>query len=132
MRNRIRECPNGVYYSDGYIESDGYTGEPLAARLKLTIQDDRIIADFTGTSPQAKGPTNAGVSIAFNAVCTIVKAFLDPHTSINHGSFQPVEVIAPEGTFINARPPAPCGGMAEVKALLDSLSSGRLARRYQK
>ena len=128
MRNRIRECPNGVYYSDGYIESDGYTGEPLAARLKLTIEDDRIIADFTGTSPQAKGPTNAGVSIAFNAVCTIVKAFLDPHTSINHGSFQPVEVIAPEGTFINARPPAPCGGMAEVKALLDSLVVGALGQ----
>ena len=39
MRNRIRECPNGVYYSDGYIESDGYTGEPLAARLKLTIEE---------------------------------------------------------------------------------------------
>ena len=128
MRERIEACPDGVYFSDGYIESDGHSKEPLAARLKLTIAGDRIIADFTGTSPQTRGPTNVGPSMALNAVCTVTKAFLDPFTPINHGSFQPVEVIAPEGTFINARWPAPCGGMAEVKALLDFLMVAALGQ----
>jgi N-methylhydantoinase B len=58
--------------------------------------------------------------MALNAVGTIVKAFMDPGTPINHGSFLPIEVINPPGTFINAREPAPCGGMVEVKAALDS------------
>jgi N-methylhydantoinase B len=128
MRQRIRSCPDGTYFSDGYIESDGTSREPLAARLKLTISGDRMIADFTGTAPQTKGPTNVGPSMALNAVCTVAKAFMDPHTSINHGSFQPIEVIAPERSFINARWPAPCGGMAEVKALLDSLMVAALGQ----
>lgn len=128
MRERIRGCPDGVYLAEGYIETDGHNHAPLAARLKLTIDGDRMIADFTGTAPQTKGPTNVGPSMAPNAVCTVAKAFLDPHTSINHGSFQPIEVIAPVGSFINARWPAPCGGMAEVKALLDSLMVAALGQ----
>ena len=121
MRDRISACPDGVYYAEGYIESNGNDHAPIVARLKLTIAGDRMIADFTGTAPQTSGLTNVGPSMAPNAVCTIAKAFLDPKTSINHGSFEPIEVIAPVGSFINARWPAPCGGMVEVKALLDSL-----------
>lgn len=121
MRERIRNCSEGVYHAEGYIESDGHQTQPLVAKLRLTVSGSRIIADFGGTSPQTEGPTNVGPSMAFNAVCTVVKAFFDPRTSINHGSFQPITVIAPERSFINARWPAPCGGMAEVKALLDSL-----------
>ncbi len=128
MRERIRACPDGVYLAEGYIESDGHNHAPIAARLKLTIDGERMIADFTGTAPQTKGPTNIGPSMAPNAVCTIAKAFLDPHTSINHGSFEPIEVIAPVGSFINARWPAPCGGMVEVKALLDSLMVAALGQ----
>jgi len=128
MRERIRACPDGVYYAEGYIESNGNDHEPIVARLKLTIDGDRMIADFSGTAPQTKGPTNVGPSMAPNAVCTIAKAFLDPKTSINHGSFEPIEVIAPVGSFINARWPAPCGGMVEVKALLDSLMVAALGQ----
>ncbi|MBX3519170.1 MAG: hydantoinase B/oxoprolinase family protein [Xanthobacteraceae bacterium] len=128
MRERIKACPDGVYYAEGYIESNGNDHEPIVARLKLTIDGDRMIADFTGTAPQTKGPTNVGPSMAPNAVCTIAKAFLDPKTSINHGSFEPIEVIAPVGSFINARWPAPCGGMVEVKALLDSLMVAALGQ----
>ena len=132
MRERIRACPDGVYYAEGYIESNGNDHEPIVARLKLTIDGDRMIADFTGTAPQTRGPTNVGPSMAPNAVCTIAKAFLDPKTSINHGSFEPIEVIAPVGSFINARWPAPCGGMVEVKALLDSLMVAALGSRLQR
>lgn len=128
MRERIRACRDGVYYAEGYIESNGNDHEPIVARLKLTIDGDRMTADFTGTSPQTRGPTNVGPSMAPNAVCTIAKAFLDPKTSINHGSFEPIEVIAPVGSFINARWPAPCGGMVEVKALLDSLMVAALGQ----
>lgn len=128
MRERVKDCPDGVYHAEGYIESNGNDHEPIVARLKLTIDGDRMIADFTGTAPQTKGPTNVGPSMAPNAVCTIAKAFLDPKTSINHGSFEPIEVIAPVGSFINARWPAPCGGMVEVKALLDSLMVAALGQ----
>jgi N-methylhydantoinase B len=128
MRARIAALPDGTYTNEGYIESDGPTAEPLLARLALTIRGDEIVADFTGSSLQTMGPTNVGPSMALNSVGTIVKSFLDPRTPINHGSFAPIRVIAPEGAFLNARYPAPCGGMAEVKHLLDSVTAGAMCR----
>jgi N-methylhydantoinase B len=128
MRARIAECPDGDYYAEGYIESDGSNPDPLVVRLKLTVQGDGITADFTGTSAQTNGPTNCGPAMALNAVGTIVKAFLDPRTPINHGSFNPIQVIAPERSFINARETAPCGGMAEVKFLIDSVVAAAMGQ----
>ncbi len=128
MRARILACPDGDYYAEGYIESDGTNPDPLVVRLKLTVAGDSIRADFTGTSAQTDGPTNCGPAMAFNAVGTIVKAFLDPRTPINHGSFNPIEVVTPEGSFINARATAPCGGMAEVKFLIDSVVAAAMGQ----
>jgi N-methylhydantoinase B len=128
LRARIDDCPDGVYYSEGYIESDGTNPDPLVARLKLTVAGDTISADFTGTSAQTNGPTNCGPAMALNAVGTIVKAFLDPKTPINEGSFLPINLIAPERSFINARETSPCGGMAEVKFLVDSVVAAAMAQ----
>jgi N-methylhydantoinase B len=128
MRLKIQECPDGDYFFEGFIESDGSNPDPLVVKLKLTIEGDSIIADFSGSSPQTNGPTNCGPAMAFNAVGTIVKAFLDPKTPINHGSFNPITVHAPIGSFINARETAPCGGMAEVKFLIDSVVAGAMGQ----
>ncbi|HVZ46811.1 MAG TPA: hydantoinase B/oxoprolinase family protein [Ramlibacter sp.] len=128
MRQRIRECPNGVYCTEGYVESNGHTDVPLVARLRMTVHDDWIDVDFWDASPQTAGPTNVGPAMAINSAGTILKAFLDPDTPINHGSFQPIRVHAPEGTFINARPPVACAGSVEVKTLLDSLIAGALGQ----
>jgi len=121
MRERIAALPDGAYYGEGYIEGDGNSPEPLIGRLRLTVDGDRLIADFTGSSPQTGGPTNVGPAMAFNGVGSIVKSFLDPHTPVNQGSFLPIDVINPVGSFLNARLPAPCGGMVECRALICGL-----------
>jgi N-methylhydantoinase B len=59
---------------------------------------------------------------------TILKAFLDPGGEINSGAFRPLRVIAPEGSVVNARLPAPCGGMVEVKYCVESAVMGALAQ----
>ncbi|MCG8548206.1 MAG: hydantoinase B/oxoprolinase family protein, partial [Alphaproteobacteria bacterium] len=51
-----------------------------------------------------------------------------PETPVNHGSFMPIDVINPEGSFVNARLPAPCGGMVECRALLAGLMVGALGQ----
>jgi len=123
MRSRISALPDGDYFAEGFMESTGTSADPLVIRLKLSINGDRLIADYTGTSPQTAGPTNVGPAMTMTSLCTIVKSFLDPDTPVNHGSFEPIEIISPLGTFINAVYPAPCGGMTEVKTLLDSAGS---------
>ena len=123
MRSRIQALEDGDYYAEGFMESTGTSPEPLVLRLKLSVKGDRLIADYTGTSPQTAGPTNVGPAMTMTSLCTIVKSFLDPGTPVNHGSFEPIEIISPPGTFINATYPAACGGMTEVKSLLDSVGS---------
>lgn len=126
VRNLIGTLPQGTYRAEGYLESNGHTPDPLRIALALTITEREIVADFTGSSPQTAGPTNVGPSMAANAVFTVTKAFLDPGGMINGGSFRAVRLIVPEGTFINARLPAPCGGMAEVKFGIDSVVAAAL------
>ncbi|MEP7299961.1 MAG: hydantoinase B/oxoprolinase family protein [Caldimonas sp.] len=128
MRKRIGEMADGTYYAEGYLDSNGHTPEPLIARLKLEVKGDRIIADFSGSSPQTEGPTNVGPAMAFNAVALTVKSFLDPHSPVNHGSFEPLEIINPLGSFLNATLPAPCGGMVECRALMVALIASALGQ----
>ena len=128
LRAKISERPDGDYFAEGYIESDGTNPDPLVVKLKLTVKGDEIIADFAGTSPQTNGPTNCGPAMALNAVGTIVKSFLDPKTPINQGSFNPITVVSEPGTFINARNDAPCGGMAECKFLVDSVVASAMGK----
>ena len=121
MRERIARIPDGTYHAEGYLDSDGHGANPLRGQLALTVAGDRLVADFTGSSPQCKGPTNVGPAMAFNAVGSIVKSFLDSDTPVNHGSFNPIEIVNPPGSFLNATLPAPCGGMAECRALMCGL-----------
>ena len=128
MRRRIAGIPDGTYHAEGYLDSDGHGVAPLRGRLALTVAGDRIVADFTGSSPQTGGPTNVGPAMAFNAVASIVKSFLDPDTPVNHGSFNPIEIVNPPGSFLNATLPAPCGGMVECRALMCGLVVSALGR----
>ncbi len=128
LRAKISERPDGDYFAEGYIESDGTNPDPLVVKLKLTVKGDEIFADFAGTSAQTNGPTNCGPAMALNAVGTIVKSFLDAKTPINQGSFNPITVISEPGTFINARNDAPCGGMAECKFLIDSVVASAMGK----
>jgi N-methylhydantoinase B len=59
---------------------------------------------------------------------TIVKAFLDPGSDVNSGAFRPLTVLTPPGTIVNADPPAPCGGMVEVKYCVETAVQGALAQ----
>ena len=59
---------------------------------------------------------------------TIIKSFLDPGSDVNSGAFRPLTVITPPGTIVNANPPAPCGGMVEVKYCVETAVMGALAQ----
>lgn len=45
-----------------------------------------------------------------SAVYYALKALLDPEIPPNAGAWRPIRIVAPEGTVVHARPPAPVGG----------------------
>ena len=128
MRQAIRALPAGEYRYEAHLESGRERLEPLTVRARVVIAGDAITVDLAGTSPQTAGPTNVGPAMAPTGAFTIVKAFLDPGSDVNSGAFRPLTVLAPRGTIVNAEPPAPCGGMVEVKYCVESAVMGALAQ----
>jgi N-methylhydantoinase B len=128
MRNAIAALRDGEYVYEAHLESGRQRLEPLSVRARVTVAGDTIAVDLTGTSPQTAGPTNVGPAMAPTGAFTIVKAFLDPGTDVNSGAFRPLSVVTPRGTIVNADPPAPCGGMVEVKYCVESAVMGALAQ----
>lgn len=128
MRAAIRDLPDGEYRCEVHLDNTGDRPEPLTLKLRLTVVGERLEADFTGCPPPVPGPTNLGPAHATTAVFTMTKAFLDPRGAINAGAMRPLEVIVPEGTMLNARPPAACGAIGEVRRALEGLVMGALGR----
>jgi N-methylhydantoinase B len=128
MRTAIRALRPGEYVYEAHLESGRERLEPLSVRARVTVAGDTIAVDLTGTSPQTAGPTNVGPAMAPTGAFTIVKAFLDPGADVNSGAFRPLSVFTPRGSIVNADPPAPCGGMVEVKYCVESAVMGALAQ----
>ncbi|MET0850217.1 MAG: hydantoinase B/oxoprolinase family protein [Candidatus Rokuibacteriota bacterium] len=128
MRQAIALLPDGAYAYEAHLESGRERLEPLTVRALVTVAGDTITVDLTGTSPQTLGPTNVGPAMAPTGAFTIVKSFLDPGSDVNSGAFRPLTVITPRGTIVNADPPAPCGGMVEVKYCVETAVMGALAQ----
>ena len=128
MRRAIAALPDGEYVYEAHLESGRERLEPLTVRARVAVAGDAITVDLAGTSPQTAGPTNVGPAMAPTGAFTIIKAFLDPGSDVNSGAFRPLTVLTPRGSIVDADPPAPCGGMVEVKYCVESAVMGALAQ----
>jgi len=128
MRRAIGALPDGTYAYEAHLESGRERLEPLTVRARVIVAGETITVDLTGTSPQTAGPTNVGPAMAPTGAFTVLKSFLDPGSDVNSGAFRPLTVITPPGTIVNANPPAPCGGMVEVKFCVETAVMGALAQ----
>jgi N-methylhydantoinase B len=103
MRAGIGSLPDGRYEAEDVLEPP--EGE-LEIRVAVTIADEEIDIDFAGTSPQHDGNLNCPLSVARSACYFVVRALVDPDLPASGGAFAPVTVRAPEGSLVNAHPPA--------------------------
>jgi N-methylhydantoinase B len=108
-RQAVSAMPDGVYEATDWVDGDGISAERFPVCVKVTIAGDRMIADFTGSSPQLAGPVNCARGALVSAVKTVFKAVVDPKAPSNDGWFRPLEVVAPPGTVFTAVLPAPVG-----------------------
>ncbi len=111
MRAEIRRIPDGVYRSEAFVDSDGVVNQPLRIALAITKRGDRLTFDLSGSSPPCQGPMNSVWATTCSAIYLGVKHVF-PYVPINAGTFEPLEVIRPEGTFLDARYPRPVSGCA--------------------
>jgi N-methylhydantoinase B len=111
MRARIATIPDGIYRGEAWVDSDGVVDEPLRIAMTVTKSGERLRFDMSGSSPPCKGPMNSVIATTRSSIYLAVKHVF-PEVPINAGTFEPMEIVDPEGTFLYARYPRPVSGCA--------------------
>jgi len=128
-RALIGALPDGTYAFADQMDDDGLGNGPLPIKVAITIDGEEATVDFTGSAPQCPGPVNAVEAITLSATVYVFRCLLDPAVPPNHGSFAPIRLIAPEGTIVNARPPAAvAGGNVETSQRMTDVLFGALSQ----
>jgi N-methylhydantoinase B len=110
MRRTIAAIPDGSYQAEDALDDDGISEREIPIRVHITIKSDRARVDFTGSSPQVAGALNAVEAITVSAVSYVFRCLVGADVPASAGLMEPIEVIAPEGTVVNARHPASVAG----------------------
>ena len=110
MRHAIRAIPDGHYSAADALDDDGISQSEVPIRVRISIKGDRARVDFTGSSPQVTGAINAVEAITVSAVSYCFRCLIGGDVPASAGLIEPIEVIAPEGTVVNARSPASVAG----------------------
>src|SRR5690242_236810 len=106
MRDALRRIPDGIYTAEDFLDDDGNSARPVRLKVRLEIRGDRATIDFTGSSPQRRGGINAVLAITTSAVFYVFRCLLGEQVPACAGLLEPIEVVAPEGSVVNACPPA--------------------------
>ena len=149
MRAFLSQVPSGTYRAEDFLDDDGVTDSPVRIAVAITFSErstgispvtpqskiknqkskiSSVTVDFTGSSPQVQGSVNAVDAITWSACFYVFRCLLAEDVPATAGLMRPIEVIAPERTVVNSRPPAPvAGGNVEtsqriVDVLLRALS----------
>ena len=111
MRQLISRMPDGIWNSKAYVDSDGVVDEPLLIKLQVKKNADKLIFDFAGSSPPCRGPMNSVLATTQSSVYLAMRHIF-PEVPISAGAFEPLEIIRPAGTFLDAQYPRPVSGCA--------------------
>jgi N-methylhydantoinase B len=110
MRHTIAAIPDGSYEAEDALDDDGVEDRAVPIRVRVEIKDERASIDFTGSAPQVIGALNAVEAITVSAVSYVFRCLVGGEVPASAGLMEPIEVIAPRGTVVNANPPASVAG----------------------
>lgn len=128
-RALLSELPDGEYQFTDYLDDDGVDRQPIPITVKISIDGEHAVVDFQGSAPQQKGSVNAVYAITVSAVFYVFRCLLSLDVPNNAGSLRPIQVIAPEGSVVNARWPSPvAGGNVETSQRIVDVLLGALAQ----
>jgi N-methylhydantoinase B len=103
-RAALQALPDGESTLTERLEAVG--GQEISLSVRATLSGDSLALDFEGTEPQVEGNLNCPLSVTQAACAYAVRVVCDPDAPPSAGAWRPVRVSAPEGSLLNARPPA--------------------------
>ncbi len=106
MKEALAKIPAGTYTAEDFLDDDGHSPEPVRLRVTIKIGGGSAAVDFQGSSPQCAGCVNAVFAITYSAAFYVFRCLLGENVPACAGLMDPIEVRAPLGSVVNARPPA--------------------------
>jgi N-methylhydantoinase B len=141
MRAFLQAVPAGEYQAEDFLDGDGISDRPVKIAVTMKVRHDTgasrgrgrprhaITVDFTASDPQVEGSVNAVEAITYSACFYVFRCLLAEDVPAAAGLMRPIQVIAPAGTVVNARPPAAvAGGNVETSQRIVDVLLRALAR----
>src|ERR1051326_8576439 len=114
MRAFLARVPRGTYRAEDFLDNDGISETPIRIAVQIhfggSSKRRNVTVNFTGTDAQVEGSVNAVAAITYSACFYVFRCLLADDVPATAGLMRPVKVIAPEGSVVNARPPAAVAG----------------------
>jgi len=120
----IERVPDGEYQAERLIDHDGINKDcMIAVRLNLKVEGSEITFDFTGSDEQAAGYVNSTVPNTASSSYLALLMSIGEDVRFNQGALRTLHVIAPEGTVVNSREPAPVSGctISSAQAIIEAV-----------
>jgi len=106
MGAEIRAMPDGDYFGEAWLDTDGQGGTDIPIRCKVSIKGARVHVDFAGSAPQTPGANNSSYGVMQAAAGIPIMCAIDPTIPHNDGCLRHITVDAPKGSVCNAAYPA--------------------------
>jgi N-methylhydantoinase B len=120
-RAALRDLPDGDGEAEGFMDDDGLGGPPTRIHARLRKREVRLTVDLSGSAEQIAGALNVPWASTRAVVVYLLRAMTDPSLTTNDGVLRAVEIVCPQGSVLNPRPPAAvsvrhntCQRLAEV------------------
>jgi N-methylhydantoinase B len=110
MRYTIAAIPDGSYEAEDWLDDDGIDDRAVIIKVRVSIKGERAVVDFNGSALQVTGAINAVEAITVSAVSYVFRCLVGGEVPASAGLMEPIDVIAPRGTVVNANPPASVAG----------------------
>ena len=128
VRAAIREMPNGSYAFEDQVDDVGVDTDPVHVQVTVTIDDDSMRFDYSGSDPQTESSINSYINYTRAYTLFVFKSVTDKFLHQNEGVWRPLGVVAPEGSFFNPTPPAAGGARPILNTRIVDLAMGALAQ----
>jgi len=115
-RKRIADIRDGEYKVEDFVDSDGFSDEPIKMKINIIVDGDRLTVDLTGSDRQCAGAINSPLANTYSAIYLALRFYLCPEAPANAGLFDAVDIILPDDCWLNAKWPAPTIGCTTVTA----------------
>ncbi|HEY6634755.1 MAG TPA: hydantoinase B/oxoprolinase family protein, partial [Acidimicrobiia bacterium] len=125
-RAALTELPDGVYSFEDSME---HGDRDVVIRVAITVEGEHLTADFSGTDDQVEANFNAVEAVTRSCLYYAVRVASDPTIPASGGCYRPIQLVAPLGTIVNARPPAAvAAGNVETSQRIADVLLGALAQ----